>query len=87
MEIDLITKSNKFKIGKSGVPNERRKGHSEYEVMHLLCESQDKDYINRLESYYNSKYYEHAKNQNKNRGSASTMESKNGYYYLYVVTD
>jgi len=53
--------------------------------MFLLCQSKYPELIENLERYYNEKYINHKKNDNKNMGSASVMSEIKKNYYLYIV--
>lgn len=84
----IVNGSKKFKIGKTGNPKGRAGSYEKgYNKMFLLCVSQDAEYINNLESTYNSKYITDPKNGNINEGSARKMESPDGKFYLYVATN
>ena len=74
-----------FKIGKTGVPEGRSAQHKDYDRMFVLCQTKYPEFIDNLESYYNSKYINHPKNENINEGTANRMSDTSGYYYLYVV--
>ena len=64
--INRVIRENKgFKIGKTGNPKERNSNHKKYDKMFLLCSSTDEVLINKLEAYYNSKYINDKKNDNK----------------------
>jgi len=81
----IIETYGHFKIGKSGIPVQRAKQHREYKEMFLLCQSKYPELIENLERYYNEKYINHKKNDNKNMGSASVMSEIKKNYYLYIV--
>ncbi|MEI7596842.1 MAG: hypothetical protein WCK02_13910 [Bacteroidota bacterium] len=82
---EIIPYCKSFKIGKTGSPENRNRQHIEYNDMFLLCESNDDEFISVIEHYYNLKYIDHPKNDNKNIGSACKSKSMNGKHYLYVV--
>lgn len=82
----IIPNFDVFKIGKTGNPNRRIKEHSiNYDKIFLLCKSKYPEYIVELESYYNYKYFDHYKNENKIKGSSGANSSVDGFYYLYVA--
>ena len=74
-----------FKIGKTGNPKSRTSNHKNYDKMFLFCASKNEELINTLESYYNEKYIDNKKNDNKKKGSASVAVPVKGKYYLYIV--
>ena len=76
-----------FKIGKTGQPDERTgaNDYENYEKMYLLCQSKSRDTISRLESVLNDIFFDDLKNQNQKKGSAGTMVSRDGFYYVYVI--
>jgi len=82
---DIIPNCKSFKVGKTGNPENRNRQHIEYKDMFLLCESNDDEFISDIEHYYNLKYIDHPKNDNKNIGSACKSKSMNGKHYLYIV--
>jgi hypothetical protein len=81
----IIDNHSRFKIGKTGNPDIRNIQHTDYKKMFLLCESKDESFISELETYYNSKYIEHGKNDNKRKGSAGKSIAANGKFFLYVI--
>jgi len=84
--INRIIKAYKgFKIGKTGNPKARTGNHKKYKKMFLLCSSESKELIEKLEGYYNTKYIKDEKNDNEREGSAGETKALNGRYYLYVV--
>jgi len=82
---EIIPQYKSFKIGKTGNPESRNRQHIEYDEMFLLCESKDSKFISDIESYYNEKYIDHKKNDNKKIGSAGESKSIDGKHYLYIV--
>lgn len=86
--INIIIKHyGNFKVGKTGDPISRNKAHKHYDEMFLLCASKHDKVIEELESYYNEKYIQHTKNDNKKVGSAGKCQAVNGKYYLYIVVN
>ena len=81
----LIKEYKGFKIGKTGNPKGRTGNHKKYKKMFLLCSTNSKELNKKLEGYYNTKYIEHKKNDNKKEGSAGEAKAVNGRFYLYVV--
>jgi len=84
----IIPEFNAFKIGKTGNPNRRTKEHSvNFDKVFLLCKSKYPEHIVELETYYNDKYFDHTKNENKIKGSSGANSSIDGFYYLYVAVN
>ena len=83
----IIKQNKKFKIGKSGSPKNRNSQHKEFSKMFILAESENKEFINKLEAIYNEKYIRNKKNTNYKIGSAGEMTDKTGSYFLYVVIE
>ena len=82
----LTKKNGKFKIGKSGTPNDRNIQHKEFKKMYIIAESKNKKFINKFEAIYNEKFIANKKNVNCKIGSAGEMTDKTGRYFLYVIT-
>lgn len=83
----IIKDCKRFKIGKTGYPDQRISNYSNYSAMYLLCHSDDRATIEVLEAYYNQKYCEHQRCDNQRVGSAGIMTNKYNDYYLYIVVD
>ncbi len=82
----IIAQCKKFKVGETGSPEGRRKSYVGYSKMYLLCKCTSEEYIDKLEHYYNEKFFNHPKNDNINQGSAGKMSSPDGNFYLYIVS-
>lgn len=78
-------KYENFKIGKTGDPDTRDNSHKAYKYMFILCSSDKAHHIENLESYFTTKYKSNIKCDNKKGGSAGTIKSVDGMYYLYMV--
>ncbi len=74
-------------MGKTGSPSDRIKQHIGFEKIYLIIKSDDQDFIEKLESIYNEKFFSHTKNRNWKIGSAGKMTDKTGYYFLYLVAN
>lgn len=81
----LIKNIKLFKIGKSGDPKTRHKSYTKLQKMYIIVESENKDFISKLESIYNEKFISNKKNKNCNVGSAGDMTDKIGRYFLYFI--
>ncbi|MCR4561130.1 MAG: hypothetical protein K5685_13715 [Bacteroidales bacterium] len=81
----IIPVCKSFKIGKTGCPDNRFVNYKNYDKMILLCQSSDCSVIEVLEAYYNQKYFQHPKNDNKWLGSAGIMTNSENLYFLYMV--
>lgn len=90
--LNEIVKSGKptaIKIGKTGLYNSRRNGsvYKDFVEMYILYKSTNKEFVEILESYYNT----YAKKKypkltvNVKGGSAGVMTNASGFYYLYVA--
>lgn len=53
--------------------------------MYLIFKSKNEALINEMEAFFNNRFIEHPKNDNKNRGSAGIAKSENGWYFMYVA--
>ncbi len=82
----LTKRKGKFKIGKSGTPNDRNSQHKSFKKMYIIAESKNKKFIDNLEAIYNEKFISNKKNVNCKIGSAGEMTDKTGRYFLYVIT-
>jgi len=84
--INKLTKRKvKFKIGKTGMPDNRKKQHKEFSKMYIIAESKNDIFINKLEAIYNEKFIDNKKNVNYKIGSAGKMTDKTGRYFLYLI--
>lgn len=84
---NLIDQGTRFKIGKTGNPDERFTKYSNYSRMYLLCQTTEKELIEILESYLNDKYCIFQNCDNVRGGSAGIMTNKHSLYFLYLVIE
>ena len=73
-----------FKIGRTSSPEQRSGGHKEYNKMFLLCMG-PKSVIENLEAYYNERYINYPKCDNRKAGSAGPSVKVGSAHYLYLV--
>lgn len=91
LRIETIRKGRKgqsFKIGKTGNPDERvmyKDYFGKYKEMHLLYQSLYPEVISELERHFISKYYRKTKNENIDKAGTGKMNSRDGYYFLYLM--
>lgn len=83
----IIDSNHRFKIGKTGDPEERFTKYSDYTAMYLLCRCSDMGIIESLECYLNNKYYPMPNCDNVKGGSAGLMTNKHSEYFLYLVIE
>lgn len=85
----IISKCNKFKIGKTGQTLfERLNGYNgAYDKIESIYSSKHKSFIDNMEVLLLEKYNSHSKcdNQRVEESENDPMTSKNHFYHVYIV--
>jgi len=83
----LIKKIDNFKFGRSISTKNRNAQPVEFEKMYILVESDNEEFIKKLEGIYHERYISNSKQENYKIGSIRKMIGKTRRYFLYFVAN